>query len=450
MDDQLDIFGQQPFFTMNTQICFCFSLSNTSSHAEIIKTLSDGLERLYEGFPWLACEVVNEGAGEDSTGTFKFKALSEPPRLIVRDLSHDAEVPTMNVLKQANFPISMLDENIIAPRKTFPDLAESDVAPVFLIQANFISGGLLLTFLAQHNTMDMTGQAHMIHLFSNACRNEPFTGQQLLTGNLTRHNIVTLLDDTYTPGPELDRHILRPGPSDTIQDSTPSPPSKSTWAYFTFSSRSLTALKSIASEAVRPTKFVSTDDALTAFIWQSIARARLPRLDPKAQSSIARAIDARKILGVSPTYPGPIQSSAYSTLTLRRLVGEPLASIAVELRSALDPETSNLEFETRAIATFLSRTPNKAVFSSTATFDLSRDVILSSWAKVNCYELDFHLGLGKPDSVRRPQFQAIEGLVFLMPRSLEGEIAVAVSLRVEDMVRLKADIEFAKYGSYVG
>ncbi|KAG5663584.1 hypothetical protein KAF25_001520 [Fusarium avenaceum] len=445
MNDHLDIFGQQPFFTINTQICFCFCLTHTSSQTSIIQTLNEGLERLYAGFPWLACEVINEGSGEDNTGIYKFKALAEPPRIILKDLSHDASIPHMGTLRQANFPIRMLDENIIAPRKTFADTTESDIAPVFLIQANFIPGGLVLTFVAQHNTMDMTGQAHIMHLFSKACRNEPFTREDLSTGNLTRHNLVTLLDDTYTPGAELDRHMVKPN-----SFGSQSPPQKSTWAYFNFTRRSLTALKSRALEAVEPPRFISTDDALTAFIWQFVTRARLPRLGPKAQSSIARAVDVRKALGIPPKYPGPIQSSVYSTFTLRSLVEEPLGRIALELRSALDPNTSGLEFHSRAIATFLSRSQNKSLFSSTATFDLSADVILSSWAKENCYDLDFNLGLGKPESVRRPQFQAVEGLIFLMPKSLEGDIAVAVSLREEDMNRLRADSDFANFGTYIG
>jgi hypothetical protein len=36
-----------------------------------------------------------------------------------------------------------------------------------------------------------------------------------------------------------------------------------------------------------------------------------------------------------------------------------------------------------------------------------------------------------------------------MRRILDGEIAVAICLRDEDMERLKADEEFAKYGRYI-
>lgn len=73
-----------------------------------------------------------------------------------------------------------------------------------------------------------------------------------------------------------------------------------------------------------------------------------------------------------------------------------------------------------------------------------------SWAKLSCYELDFHLGLGRPEAVRRPQFAPFESLIYPMPRALDGEVAVAVCVRDEDMERLRADEAFAMYGRYIG
>ena len=127
-----------------------------------------------------------------------------------------------------------------------------------------------------------------------------------------------------------------------------------------------------------------------------------------------------------------------------------MGGVASQLRSALDPKTSNPGYNTRALATFLNRTPDKNIFSFTVTLNLSADIMFSSWAKLDCYELDFNLGLGKPEAVRRPQFEPVGSLICLMPRTLDGEIAVTIYLRDEDMERLRADEEFAKYGRYIG
>lgn len=449
----LDVLGQLPLLNIYTQICLCFSLDDASSHSAIINTLTNGLERLSASFAWVAGKVVNEGSGKGNSGIFKFKPFEEIPRLVVKDLRHDPSIPTMDVLRRGNFPFSMLDESIIAPRKTIPgspDESALDSTPVFLLQANFITGGLLLTFVGQHNSMDMTGQGQIIHLFSKACRNEQFTPEELTTGNLARGNLIPLLDGSYKQGPELTHQIVKPTLSHPISNGSNDPP-KCTWTYFTFGPSSLTALKSLATKTITlPSGYISTDDALSAFIWQSVTRARLPRLNCTAESTFARAVDVRRYLDIPQTYPGLVQSMTYHSYTLQKLVEEPLGGVASQLRSALDPKTSSLRYDTRALATFLNRTLDKNIVSLTATLDGSNDIMFSSWAKLDCYELDFDLGLGKPEAVRRPQFVPVESLIYLMPRALDGEIAVGICLRDEDMERLRADEEFATYGRYIG
>ncbi|KAK9428473.1 transferase family-domain-containing protein [Lipomyces doorenjongii] len=457
LDENLEVFGQQPGLNIYTQLCICFPVVDASSHSAIINTLTNGLARLSASFPWVAGQVVNEGSGEGNPGIFKIKPLEKIPRLVVKDLRKDPSIPAMDALRRANFPFSMLDESIIAPRKTIPSPDESAPdSPVFLLQANFITGGLLLTFLGQHQAMDMTGQGQIIYLLSKACRNAPFTSEELSIGNLPRHNIVPLLDDSYEPGPELARQIIKPTPSDPISNGSnghaaPPPPPKCTWAYFTFSPTSLTALKSLATNTITiPSGYISTDDALSAFIWQSVIRVRLPRLHPTAEATFARAVDPRRYLDIPQMYPGVVQNMTYHTYPIQKLVAEPLGRVASQLRSALDPKTSDLGYHTRALATVLNRAPEKRIISVVASLDLSVDIMLSSWAKENCYELDFNLGLGKPEAVRRPQFVPYESLIYFMPKARDGEIALGICLRDEDMERLIADEEFAKYGTYIG
>ncbi|TGO44965.1 hypothetical protein BCON_0438g00100 [Botryotinia convoluta] len=140
----------------------------------------------------------------------------------------------------------------------------------------------------------------------------------------------------------------------------------------------------------------------------------------------------------------------YHTYTLQELVEEPLSVVASRLRSALHPKTSSLIYDTRAFAMLLNSTPDKNTFSYTATLDLSTDIIFSSWAKICIYNLDFNLGLGKPEAVRRPRFNTVESLMFLMPKTPNGEIAAAICLRDEDLKRLQEVNEFRKYGIYIG
>ena len=460
LDDCLDILGQKPALArLYTQICFCFSVFDACSYSVITNVLNDGHKRLLASFPWLAGQVVNEGSGERNSGVFKIKPWENSPRLVVKDRRHDPSIPTMDALRKANFPFSMLDESIIAPRKTLPgspDEPLSDPAPVFVLQATFITGGLLLTFVGNHQTMDMIGLGQVINLFSKACRNEQFTSEELSIGNLARRNLIPFLDDSFEQSSELAHQVAKPTPSQSTLSGTndhlapPSPP-ECTWAYFSFEPFSLAILKALATKDIPLSlSYISTDDALTAFIWQSIMRARNPRLSPTVEVSLARNVDVRRYLDVPPNYPGVVNNMTYHTYTLQKLLAEPLGGVTSQLRSALDPKTSNLGYKTRALATLLNRTREKDNINGIATLDLSGDIMLSSWAKVRCYELDFNLGLGKPDSVRRPQFVPVESLIYLMPKTLDGEIAVGICLRNEDMERLRADEEFAKYGRYIG
>lgn len=459
LDDVLEILGQQPI-PIYTQICLCYSVANASSHPAVVETLRNGLKRLSASFPWVTGQVVNEGACEGKAGIFKIKPLEDTPRLVVRDLRDDPSIPSMDVLQRATFPISMLDEAVLCPRKTVgggnPDDSEPDSTPVFLLQVNFISGGLLLTFLGQHQAMDGMGQGHIMHLLSKACSNEPFTSEELASGNLVRHSLIPLLDESWEQGSELDHQIAKPAPLPPVCDDADSHsaltlPPKCTWTTFAFDMSSLNVLKSVATKSIPPSfSYISTDDALSAFVWQSVIRSRLPRFDPTTESTFARAIDVRRYLDIPQTYPGLIENMTYNTYTFQKLIEQPLGVIASQLRSGVDPKISHLGYSTRALGTALSRASDKSVISITASIDLPTDIMLSSWAKLNCCELEFGFGLGKPEAVRRPLFDPCESLVYLLPKTLDGEIVIAICLRDEDLERLKADKDFTKHARHIG
>ncbi|KAJ5864488.1 Transferase [Penicillium soppii] len=454
--DVLDVFGQTPgLYKLYTQLCSVYAISDTSSHDTIIDILINGLDQLAKSFPWLTGQVVNEGAGDGHTGVFKITPLDKI-QLVVKDLRPDSSAPTMNSLRQANYPFTMFDENVIAPCTTLnlpdnPPSITSESALVFCVQANFIEGGLMLTTVTQHNVMDMTGHDFIMRLLSKACKNEPFTNEELTIGNMNRSRAIPLLDDSYTPGPELAHQIVKPPPSNSDTASDPVVPPQSTWAYIELSATQLNALKSLATKTLPPsTTFISTDDAISAFIWQCIARARASRLGATSKSMLARAVDVRQRLGMPKAYPGLVQAMTYNTGTIRQISEEPLGIVAAQIRSQLDPKNNDLAFNTSALATFLSRSHDRTKASITASVDVSSDFMLSSWSRISCYELDFGLGLGKPEAVRRPHFTPFEGLGYLMPRSPAGELQAAICLRDEDWDGFKADEEFTKYATHIG
>ncbi len=454
LSDYQDVIGQlaQKIYT---PICLCFPLQDASSQSHIIDTLTKGLERLSVSFPWLAGQVISDGVAEGIPGCPKIVPLDKTSRLIVKDLTQDAAVPSMDALRKAGFPFSMLDGTLLTSLKGAPSSygeSEEDPAPVFFVQANFINGGLLLNFAGEHSTMDGHGLGQIIRIFSKACYNEPCTDEELLQGNRARNNVIPLLDQaTYQPGPELDHLLVKPSATSSFALNKPLP--KCTWAYFHFPTSSLSKLKSLASSSrsisEKPTvAYTTTNDALSAFIWQCISRVRSSRLPPQTTSTFARAVDVRSCLSIPPAYPGNMSNHTYNTLLLSSVPSTSLASLASSLRLALKP--SDLSFAMRSLATHISLSPDKSSICYGADMDLSTDIFFSSWAKLPCYTLDFNLGLGFPESVRRPRFDGIEGLMYLMPMDRSGGIDAAICLRDEDLAGLKGDREFADYAAWIG
>lgn len=445
---RLDILGQQ-VLPIYTQICFIFSVADASSHRQLLETLEAGLGNLYTAFPWLAGRVVNEGASASNTGVFKIKALGTQPRLVLKDIREDISSPSMESLRQANFPINALDESIFAPRKTKIDVNSSccpSSPEVFLLQATLINGGLILTFLGHHQAMDGIGQDHIIRLFSKACRKEKLTSEEQVVGTLAPGNAIPLLDASYKTPSNLDHQISKT--SSSSSESGEGPP-VGNWAFCCFKKSSLDALKASAAQSSR-SGFFSTDDALTAFIWRSVSSARLARLNPTTPSTLARAVDVRNLLGFSPMHPAFLQNMTYNSHTFRELIDMPLGDLASELRSRIDPGTSTLLHDTRSLATLLAMSQDKSRISFAACMSWTSDIFFSSWAKMRSYEYDFGLGLGSAEAVRRTKSHTTEGLMYLMPKAPNGEIGLVMCLSEEDMAVLRRDEQFLRFAEYVG
>jgi len=444
----LDIFGQQ-VLPIYTQICFGFPITSDESYLRAIKTLETAMEKLYVQFPWLSGRVVNEGATASSSGIFKIKPRpqGEDARLFVKDLRNEPSFQSFAILRSAGFPIDALDEDLLAPRRTLMSADHS--SEVFLVQATLIGKGLLLTFLGHHQAMDGIGQDHVIRLFSKACRNGDFTEEERLVGKLTSSNTLPLLDESLELPPALKYQIVE-------KHSPPSHPraqisAACSWASFSFDNSSLKRLKAVAARELSPTSFISTDDALSAFIWKSVTSVRLARLSASTPSTFARAVDVRSMLGISTLHPGFVQNMTYNTLTFQELVEKPLGALASHLRSKVDPKTSTLAHDTRALATFLSYTPDKSCVSFAASIKGTSDIFFSSWAKMRCYGYDFGPNLGKAEVIRRTKSHNMtEGLMYLMPRSPEGEIGLVICLSDEDLAALRTDEEFLRFAEFVG
>jgi trichothecene 3-O-acetyltransferase len=452
-----DVFGQLLFLKTYTQLVLCFSTPCGISSESITKELKNAALKLTHAFPFLAGQVITEGAGPATTGLCKiipYGPHAENSILHVKDCT--ALVPPYAEIIKAKAPFSLLDGDIIAPRKGLPlsyEETEEDPAPVLIIQANFIVGGLLLTFAGQHNIMDMNGQGQIIRLFAKALRGESFSKAEIEGGNLDRRNIIPLLGPDE---PLRDHSLLRPRPqTNGVAPTPPSEPAPISWAYFHFPASKLRVLKSLASKPIQeprtepPVPFISTNDVLSAFIWQRISAVRATRLPSDASTTLCRAANARRFLDppVPETYTGHMVTCTFSCLSFSSIASTPLSTLTSLIRSALNAITP---YDVRSLVTLIANEPDKGSVSYGASLDIDKDVLFSSWADLRLYGTDFGDVLGKPEFVRRQRFVPMESLIYLMPRTDGGDIDAAICLKDVDLEGLKGDSEWAAYAEYVG
>lgn len=439
-----DVFGQLMFLKTYTQIVLGFPTPEPVSDEAITKNLEAAAKTLTDAFPWLSGHVIREGAGPGKTGLAKIVPYAPGTRLtpvVAKDCRNLC--PSFQTIVDAGAPMSMLDGEILSSREGIPCGYDESIepAPVLLIQANFIEGGVLVTFAGQHNIVDMNGLAQLIRLFAKACRSESFTQLELEQGNRDRRTVIRLLS------PDELKTDVTPF---RVQGDHPEPDVPSKWVYFHFPGSSLAELKSVAST---PGSWVSTDDALSALVCQRITAARIQRLgsgQPGATATFCRAINSRRFVEtrVPPEYMGHMVYCIDRKLSLDDAAGAmDLSVLAGKLRDDL----KNLQpVEIHSFVTALSETDDKGSMVYGATLDASRyDVMFSSWAGQGLYQQSFGK-LGNPQIAKRHRFKPMEGLIYFMPRTDAGDIDVAVCLREEDIDRLRVDEILTKYGKYIG
>ncbi|OAA77946.1 Chloramphenicol acetyltransferase-like domain protein [Akanthomyces lecanii RCEF 1005] len=447
LDMEVEILGQQPALQVYTQMSSVFRLQHDAQVEEILNTLRNGLSQIAKDFPWLAGQVVHERTGHDGSGVFKIKPFEETPRLVVKDARQVGSMPSIDDMTAAGYPMSMFDETKIAPRMTIPGgpgETVNDPEPVLLFQVTLATGALILTSATAHRAIDAIGQAQILHWLSQACHGIPSTEEDKMVGNMDRRALIPLLDSSCDVETEFRTLWIRPTATPG-KNTDPSPPCS--WATIRISWDALTRLKADATKTIS-TSFISTDDALTALVWQAIMRARHHRIDLNREVRMTRAIDVRSHCNLSPKYPGLMQSQKLNRYRLNELLDATLGEIASRLRAELDPVKTLHELS--GLATLLERDADKTRYSFVASTDSTIDINLSSWAKVDCYDDDFNFGLGKPVTVIRPHFSPYEGLIYVMPRSAENGMTVTICLRDDEMEDLKRDARLNEYAEFLG
>ncbi|KAL8657442.1 MAG: hypothetical protein Q9226_001914 [Calogaya cf. arnoldii] len=424
----------------------CFPIEDKSSRSEVIQLLRQASANLVKAIPILAGQVTNhKDASTDvpPSGTYRVVPYDHPDGSNVRVKILDDFVP-YDKLREAQAPATMLDATKLAPMKGLPDhYGDSDETPVFIIQANFIPGGLIACFTGMHSAMDATGLGQLIKLFATLCRGEELSPAYLADANVDRAK----LDFALKPGQTQMRHPELAHKTDVEaqnEDATKAP--ASVWSYLQISASKLIELKHEGSrDLTSDSSWVSTNDVLTTWLWRVVTRARSPNIDMGKNSVLHRAISGRRVLDPPmPNYLGNVVTCPEHKLSIKTVTESSLSKITLTVRERTNEIDDHY---VRSMATLIASEPDKN--NLVVGFEApDRDLMLSSWASVTAYE-DFGKLLGRPDFVRRP-ISPWPGIIYIMPKRPDGSLDIAVGLPEDDMLRLKNDDQVTAVATYIG
>ncbi|KAH7325553.1 transferase family-domain-containing protein [Stachybotrys elegans] len=434
---QPGIFGQLCWDTY-TVIILGFPDKPGTTRDDVMATLDKSALKLLEAYPSLAGQVIKTGQTATSSGKYE----------IVPYLPHQGKSPILRkdctklcpayeYVVKADAPFAMLDGDILCPVKGMGYQYEAGTElPVFVAQANFVEGGTLLCVASMHNALDMNGQGTVLKMFAAAGRGEEYDPKLVAAGNRDADTIVPLLK----PGePSADHDVMRRPSMLQAAPQPKSPPRPIEWHYWRFSAKQLADLKKEASSG---RTWVSTNDALTAFLVLRLTavRVRQGRVAKDEMVQLQRAVDSRSILNppVEDGYLGHLVALADTTWkTAQELADASLADVAVESRESLKKVDDHF---VRSLATLINNTEDKTTIFYGARIKPGRDFLCSSWAQLHWLNTcDFGKGLGAPDFVRRARMSPVPDLTYIMPKNRNGDMFLATCLFHEDYVGLAND-----------
>jgi hypothetical protein len=444
--NSVGVLGQLPRLKTYTHVLLAFPLPKDLPLDDLIALLDTAIKHLEETFPWLAYQIVHQNNEPNNSGTFGLAPCTSNKILHIKD--HTSTLPPYHTIFSTHGPVRSLPGTILAPVPAFPQIytdTSLNPAPVFTLQLTLIEGGIFLDVAAQHNVIDGGGLLRLLEHLAKSMRGESFSEEEIEHGNREQSGVVGLL------GPEekmLDHsHLVR----ESLSVQAPVKRAEARWGFVRIPAEKIAKLKSRANEDVRDDHgtFVSTNDALSAFIWKRIAAVRLAQgvMKHTDSSKFSRALDARRALGLPREYLGQMGFNASCHLTFDQLQDQSLGETALHLRRTA--EKVNNAYAVRSWATFIDREPDKSKIMFGGAFNPDTDIGVSSLLHASVSDVDFGV-LGKPDLVRRPEFLPLEGCVYLWTQTVRGNVDVLMCLKGRNWEGLEGDGEWKEFTEFIG
>ncbi|KAF5692326.1 trichothecene 3-o-acetyltransferase [Fusarium circinatum] len=437
-DIEVDPLTNRVYLGEYYNLCFVYRDRSSLARDKFISRIQWGLGRLAKEFPWIAGQVQHDGYTDQGANKYKIIPFQVMPRFQFEDLQNTSSEDFKDI-KGEDFPMDWINGNHIPIQEPLTD----GPSPVMELKFTIEPGASILTISMSSKVVDRTGLIIIVRTLFKAC----IPGQlSPLDLSITEKHAAFFNNDKRER--RHDRIPVRILPADLQSAHSPSFKAKAiSWALFSFDREAVRGIEGLVSGDSPSQYLVDTDQVFTAFVFRSLCCARDGRLTSGWTARCFRTVDARNARGartVEGIHFGALQHMTCSSFTNPSTMS--IGRIATDLYRASSPFVLSQDVEHFV---FNSGT----AFSSDAIFNPEQDVAVVSWADVECKNPDYMLTHGwSPQCIRVPShLPASEGLVYLMPRSAEDEMTVALSLRKTDLeylLGLSDWVDRAKYAAW--
>ncbi|KAJ6189971.1 hypothetical protein N7519_004879 [Penicillium mononematosum] len=395
----------------------------------------------------VACEAVPDGSSKQK-GVMKLQPRmdGDVARTVVKDLRASFESEYAE-LKEKSFPVASFNADTFCPRSVWPSAGER--LPISVVQANFIHGGLILTWSILHMAGD--------DIWAEECRRAQ--GLEILDP-IQLPEVIWQDREQVTKPSGYNAGKPEDHPEYSLLPFTPqgAPPKMTSLNHrgqvFYFSPESLAALKAEASpaNATEPTdqKWISTNDAFAALLWRTVIAVQSPleSLEGDPVSFFNIAIDGRQRTDpeLHPATLGCFLEYVSVSASIRKMFSTMnLADLATETRKVILRADGRFTDDVVALVEQLEDVDRLV---TTAFLDVPGfNCVLTSWVNFKLYGLEWGPLLGNNiEAVRMPHVGCINGCQVVLPVLPNGGIEILVGVEESCLDRLLDDPLFTKYG----
>ncbi|KAJ5344693.1 hypothetical protein N7452_002697 [Penicillium brevicompactum] len=435
---------------------FPFQLADDYDIPQVTDVISRGFDAVKQQFPEAACEAVPDLSSKQK-GVLKLQRLDENDieSVAVKDLRHRHDFPlTYQELKAKSFPVSAFDADILCRGPVWA--TPGDQIPISLIQANFIRGGLILTWNIFHMIGDGTSFYLWTKVWAEGCRR----AQSVDIPDPVQLPPAIWADREQAMNPSGDNHgRLEDHPQYTLLPSPPSgaPPKMLSPHHraqvFYLSPEALKTLKADASPdnatELSDQTWISTNDAVSALLWRTVMAVQSPleSLDGNPVSNFGISINVRQRMTpkIHPHTSGCFLGWVSVKAPIREIISSlNLADLAILVRKAVLRADDKFGDD---VVTLVDSLDDVNRLVPTAFLDVPGfNCVQSSWSGFDLHSLEWGQVLGnKIDAVRSPSVGLINGAQIILPVLPDGGMEVLMGVEETCLERLLNDPLLGKY-----